>query len=254
MVRAVRMIWSNMVLSPSGSSTVAQRQAIGALCADAGVSVNMDYNMSGSGESGAYMEDVQGALVNTFGYANAICGEINGTTTIGAGLNGMVNPNLDAGCPVLFGINDGSSGHAIVCDGYGYNLSTLYHHLNLGWSGSYTAWYNLPTIDADGYTFNSVDSCIYNVWTNGTGEIISGRVTDGDWDSHRGGCGDSHAFRRRDVHGDERHQRNLRPGKNPRLFHVHREREQNRLCLHEPDRHHGPVHGLFGYFWKSMGG
>jgi len=168
--------WGNMVLSPNGSSTLAQRKAIGALCADAGVSVHMQYNEGGSGESGAFMEDVQGSLKQTFGYANAICGENSGYN-IGAGLNGMVNPNLDAGCPVLFGITDGSSGHAIVCDGYGYNASTLYHHLNLGWSGSYTAWYNLPNIDA-GYAFNSIDACVYNVWTNGTGEIISGRITD----------------------------------------------------------------------------
>ncbi len=168
--------WADMVLSPNSSSTLTQRQAIGALCADAGVSVNMQYNMGGGGESGAFMDSVQGSLLHTFGYANAVCGE-NGGINIGAGLNGMVNPNLDAGCPVLFGITDGPSGHAIVCDGYGYNLSTLYHHLNLGWSGSYTAWYNLPNIDA-GYAFNSVDSCIYNVWTNGTGAIISGRVTD----------------------------------------------------------------------------
>jgi len=170
--------WADMVLSPNSSTTLIQRQAIGALCADAGVSVSMEYNMGGSGESGAFMEDVPGAMVQTFKYSNAVLGENNYGDNIGAGLNGMVNPNLDAGCPVLFGITDGSSGHAIVCDGYGYNLSTLYHHLNLGWSGSYTAWYNLPNINAD-YAFNSVDSCLYNIWTNGTGEIISGRVTDG---------------------------------------------------------------------------
>ncbi|HKW30348.1 MAG TPA: C10 family peptidase, partial [Verrucomicrobiae bacterium] len=169
--------WGNMVLSPNGSSTLAQRQAIGALCADAGVSVSMQYNMQGSGESGAYMQDVQGALVQTFGFANAVCGD-NNTANIGPGLIGMVNPNLDAGCPVLLGIS-GDGGHAIVCDGYGYNLSTLYHHLNLGWSGSDTAWYNLPNIDAGGYAFNSVDACVYNAWTNGSGEIISGRITDG---------------------------------------------------------------------------
>jgi hypothetical protein len=170
--------WSDMVLDPYSSSTLPQRQAIGALCADAGVSVSMDYNMHGSGESGASMGMVPGALFDFFGYANAVDGQ-NGGATIGAGLNGMVNPNLDAGCPVLFGITDGSNGHAIVCDGYGYDLSTLYHHLNLGWSGSYTAWYNLPNIDAGGYAFNSVNACIYNIWTNGTGEIISGRVLDG---------------------------------------------------------------------------
>jgi Peptidase C10 family/Spi protease inhibitor/Carboxypeptidase regulatory-like domain/MAM domain, meprin/A5/mu len=169
--------WADMVLTPNSSTTLVQRQAIGALCADAGVSVSMQYNIGGGGESGAYMEEVQGALVQTFGFANAICGD-NNAANIGPGLIGMVNPNLDAGCPVLLGIS-GDGGHAIVCDGYGYNLSTPYHHLNLGWSGSYTAWYNLPNIDAGGYTFNSVDACVYNAWTNGTGEIISGRITDG---------------------------------------------------------------------------
>ncbi len=169
--------WADMVLTPNSSSTLVQRQAIGALCADAGVTVSMDYNIQNSGSSGAIMEYVQGALVQTFGYANAVCGD-NNTANIGPGLIGMVNPNLDAGCPVLLGITDGSSGHAIVCDGYGYSSSTLYHHLNLGWSGSYTAWYNLPNIDAY-YSFNTVDACVYNVWIGGTGEIISGRITDG---------------------------------------------------------------------------
>lgn len=177
--------WANMVLSPNSSSTLVQRQAIGALCADAGVAVSMDYNEQGSGASGAYLEAYNGslgavgALVQVFGYANAVCGDSDyaGGGNIGAGLIGMINPNLDAGCPVLLGIS-GDGGHAIVCDGYGYSSSTLYHHLNLGWSGDQTAWYNLPNIDTAYGSFNSVDACVYNVWTNGTGEIISGRVTD----------------------------------------------------------------------------
>ena len=166
-------VWSDMVLAPSGSSTLAQRQAIGALCADAGVSVGMNYDAGGS----AGTLDGNGALVNTFGYANAVHG-LNGNATIGSGLTGMVNPNLDAGCPVLLAIEGTFSAHAIVCDGYGYHVSALYHHLNLGWAGSDTAWYNLPTIDTSQGTFTSVYECVYNVWTNGTGEIISGRVTD----------------------------------------------------------------------------
>jgi hypothetical protein len=166
--------WSDMVLAPSSSSTLAQRQAIGALCHDAGVSVNMSYTVSGSA---ADTLRAKNAFVSTFGYANAVKG-YNSGATIGSGLNDMVNPNLDSRCPVLLGITGSSGGHAVVCDGYGYNLSTLYHHLNLGWSGSYTAWYNLPTIEAGGYTFNSVYKCIYNIWTNGTGEIVSGRLTD----------------------------------------------------------------------------
>jgi 5-hydroxyisourate hydrolase-like protein (transthyretin family) len=93
----------------------------------------------------------------------------------------MVNPNLDAGFPVILGVlsdNDEDLGHAMVCDGYGYNSSTLYHHLNMGWGGYDDAWYNLPYIDVTDYEFNIVDTCIYNIFKNGSGEIISGRVTD----------------------------------------------------------------------------
>ena len=162
--------WANMVLNPNGVTNV-QCQAIGALCADAGVASHMQYSGTGSG---AWLIDTKNALLNVFFYSSAVHGgNVNGGTDIGAGLMGMVNPNLDAGSPVLFGIR-GSGAHAIVCDGYGYNLSTLYHHLNLGWGGASTAWYNLPNI----LTYTMVDDCIYNVRTNGTGEIISGRVTD----------------------------------------------------------------------------
>ena len=65
-----------------------------------------------------------------------------------------------------------------MADGYGYSASTLYHHLNLGWSGASTAWYALPLIDTSPYTFNVMDGCVYNAYTNGSGEIISGRVLD----------------------------------------------------------------------------
>ncbi len=64
-----------------------------------------------------------------------------------------------------------------MTDGYGYDASTLYHHLNMGWDGIDDAWYNLPTIDSSP-SFNTVEECIYNIYTSGSGEIISGRVAD----------------------------------------------------------------------------
>jgi hypothetical protein len=169
--------WNLMVLEPAsscGSLNDAQRQAIGALCYDVGVASHMDYTAAASG---AYISDAKNALVNTFFYRNAIYG-FNNWNDIGNGLTGMVNPNLDAGYPVVLGIRESwVLGHAIIADGYGYDSSTLYHHLNMGWEGLYDAWYNLPDVDA-GYSFTSVDACIYNVFPAGSGEIISGRVTD----------------------------------------------------------------------------
>jgi len=166
--------WASMVFDPDCSTTDAQRQAIGALCHDASVSVNMDYCYDGSG---AYAVDAADSLKNTFDYGNAVKGYNNGSN-IGSGLNGMLNPNLDAGYPALLGINTSTTGHAVVADGYGYQSTTLYHHLNLGWGGVSDAWYNLPNIDSSPYSYNTVSTCIYNVYTTGTGEIISGRVID----------------------------------------------------------------------------
>jgi len=164
--------WANMKLVPSTGTTLAQRQAIGAICHDAGVAAHMNY---GWDASGAYMDDAAYALKNVFGFTNGVTGG-DGINNIGSGLIAMINPNLDAGKPVLLGIGGAEGAHAIVCDGYGYDTGTLYHHLNLGWAGSEDAWYNLPSVVTSYYTFTSVFNCCYNLFTSGTGEIISGRV------------------------------------------------------------------------------
>ncbi len=168
--------WADMTLVPGCSTTLAQRQAIGALTYDAGVAVHMQYESSGSG---AYMDDADAAMTNTFGYSNSIYGYNNNNNIVAAALSSMLNPNLDWGNPVILGISSSSEGHAIVADGYGYNSATLYHHLNLGWAGTSDAWYNLPNIGTS-YDFNVVDSTIYNIYMSGSGEIISGRVTTTD--------------------------------------------------------------------------
>jgi hypothetical protein len=168
-------VWSNMPLVPPSNPTTTQCEAIGALLADAGATVGMSYTAAGSS---SVLINAKTALTGTFYFANAIQG-YNDNYDIGAGLVGMINPNLDARCPVLLGIETSSEvGHAVVADGYGYSASTLYTHLNLGWSGVSTAWYDLPTIDTSEYTFTVVEGCVYNAYTNGSGEIISGRVLD----------------------------------------------------------------------------
>lgn len=171
-------VWSNMPQQPDFSITLTERQAIGHLCYDVAESVDTEY---GPGGSGALIMDAKDALPNTFGYSNAIDGWYNNNDLSGPGLNGMVNPNLDAGYPALLGIRHSSAplfGHAVVTDGYGYNFSTLYHHLNMGWSGTYDSWYNLPNINSPSPgPYDIIDECIYNIFVSGSGEIISGRVT-----------------------------------------------------------------------------
>ncbi len=170
--------WSLMELEPDCDTTAQQREAIGALCYDASVAAKTEYT---DGASASNMRDARSALLGTFMYSNAVRGREGEGTISSDALNDMVNTNLDAGYPVILGIikDDSEAGHAVVADGYGYDFSTLYHHINMGWSGGYDIWYNLPEIDysAPDY-FNVIHGCIYNIYTYGSGEIISGRITD----------------------------------------------------------------------------
>lgn len=166
--------WSNMPLTPNSSRpTLTQRKAIGALIYDAALSVNMDFASDGSS---ADTLDAATAFKTTFQFSNSIGGYAS--TGLDA-LQNMILPNMDARCPVLLGIANTNEnyGHSIVCDGYGYDSSTLYCHLNMGWLGLDDAWYNLPAIETTaGVSFDLVTKCVYNTFTNGEGEIISGRV------------------------------------------------------------------------------
>ncbi len=164
--------WSQMPYNPEAGLTQTQREAIGALCYDAGLSVNMGYSSTGSGASTSTADL---ALVNTFGYSNSIYGYVY-ATHVNAGFTTMMYPNLDAGLPIIVSVSGPDAAHAVVADGYGYIGDAAYHHLNMGWSGLDDAWYQLPTIDS-GFLFNVVTGCIYNVYPTGTGEIVSGRVT-----------------------------------------------------------------------------
>jgi hypothetical protein len=182
--------WADMVLAPNGATTDAQRRAIGALTHDTGVAAQTSYTADGSSADPAAATT---AFVNTFGFSNAAHGFSMNTIPTAGSLIPMINPTLDAASfnppppnqpiigPVLLGIytsSIGGPGHAVVADGYGYDTNTLYHHLNLGWAGLDDAWYNLPTINVAGYSFSEVGDCIYNIYTSGAGEIISGRVLD----------------------------------------------------------------------------
>jgi hypothetical protein len=169
--------WSDMDLIPDCDTTETQRQAIGALCYDAGVAAEMSYKWDGkTDQSATAVRKARDALTKTFQYSNAIV-TWHDDREIGQGLTEMINPNLDAGYPVILGLRSsprGVNGHAVVADGYGYNASTLYHHLNYGDRTAGDVWYNLPDVR----DFNVVGTCIYNVFPEGHGEIVSGRVTD----------------------------------------------------------------------------
>ena len=164
--------WTRMEMDPDCGTSLASCQEIGALCHDMSVIIQTTFSQGGSS---AGLHDAQDALLGPLAYAHAVFAR--DTDGLGVAIVTMINPNLDAGRPVVLSLDGPGGGHAVLCDGYGYNSATLYHHLNMGWGGTDDAWYNLPVVEST-YSFNVVAGCLYNVSPDAAGEIISGRVID----------------------------------------------------------------------------
>lgn len=161
--------WSQMVYQPDCMTLLPERQAIGALTFDAGISVNMSYTAGGSTAS---LSTADQSLTNQFCYLNSIWGSYPSLPALIA----MINPNLDYSHPVIVGLQGSKPEHAVVVDGYGYHYGILYHHINMGWEGLEDAWYNFYADMPVGYT--TVFETVFNIFIADTAEIISGRVMD----------------------------------------------------------------------------
>lgn len=72
-----------------------------------------------------------------------------------------IKGDIDNGKPIFYAMweADWSAGHAVVCDGY-RNGNEM--HLDLGWSGSGTAWYNLDSVSSGGYTW-TIHGAVFNI-------------------------------------------------------------------------------------------
>ena len=133
--------WDSMPLARADITTEAQRQAIGALCYDISVVATSRFSSGGTGGSLR-----GGKVTNYFHYGNVIRNRNN--LDMNDLKEKVLNPNLDARLPVLLYLQNPGE-HILVCDGYGYNADTLYHHLNTGWNSFAvnSIWYNLPDVE-----------------------------------------------------------------------------------------------------------
>lgn len=127
--------------------------------------------------SSATMEALTLAFTERFHYLDAqVIREPSATA-----MRNAILANLDFGIPVGLGIHNSGAvvGHAVVADGYGYHNNTLYCHLNMGWSGAYDAWYNLPIIDVPDDGYNVLSALIFNISTEyANGAYCTGRILD----------------------------------------------------------------------------
>ena len=164
--------WDNMPLDPKwvADITEEQCQAIGKLTYDVGVTVGMSWK---SGGSSASVPSTVASLTHNFHYASAhAISYSSGSCNLNLFKKALI-PNFDARCPCLLSIQ-GSGGHAVLADGYGYSDGAFFIHVNMGWAGNSDAWYNPPNIEE----YTSIRAYVYNVFPRKTGSIASGRVLD----------------------------------------------------------------------------
>ncbi len=172
--------FSKMPLVPSRESSQEEIQMIGSLVWDVAISLGSSFTNKGTSAS---LWTAPSLLKNVYSFKNAVTMSGGaGTLTNNGNFIININSNLDAGCPSLMGIHakkaDGTLvGHAVICDGYGYQDGVAFHHVNLGWGGNSTAWYNFPTLDA-AYDWDMVSTLVHNIFPQGTGYCVSGRVAD----------------------------------------------------------------------------
>lgn len=157
--------WSKMLPDYAGEYTDEQVQAVASIASHFGIAVNMQYMKTGSG---AYSQAVPYALRTYFGYDNAVemkPREYYPTKEWMA----IIKQELDAGRPVYYAASaeDGSGGHAFVCDGYD---DQDYVHINWGWHGSSDGFFmvnhlNPPTlgIGASSTGFNVNQEIVVNI-------------------------------------------------------------------------------------------
>ena len=184
-----------------------QAKAISKLTWDAGVANHMDYT---TGNSTTYIVNLQSSLKDYFGFrSSGVYAPLPlWNEQLDEGFYAFVTramlASLDAGMPVIAGIfrydesapegERHSGGHCIIFDGYGELSSSLYVHMNCGYSGYGDVWYrffaeNLVDLRqvVDGWrvvsenpapSYNWINEILYNVHPTTTGDVVSGRIWD----------------------------------------------------------------------------
>ena len=139
--------WNNCIDEYTSSFSSAQADAVACLMRYCGQAVHTQYSAS---YSYANNENMREAMIK-FGYSNDATmkyrNDYNATDW-----HTMMQAELEAGRPILYGGWAGYDEHTFVVDGY--NASTNKYHVNFGWSGSSNTYYALDAFTGDGYTFN----------------------------------------------------------------------------------------------------
>ncbi len=132
--------WANMTDNYDSNSTEAEQTAVATLMWHCGVSVDMSYGLDASG---AQSSSIPNALKSYFRYNTSVAMKYKSSYN-NTNWTNLIKGELDSHRPVQYSGNDGSVGHAFVCDGYD---NSNYFHFNWGWSGMFDGYFTLNTLN-----------------------------------------------------------------------------------------------------------
>lgn len=135
--------WDNMLPSYRGTSTSAQKAAVARLSYDCGVSVNMQYDLSGSGAVSNY---VGGALNRHFGYDLGMTYVQRNYYYIDEWIALLYN-ELAEGRPLYYAGSAPDGGHAFVIDGF--RTTDNFFHVNWGWNGMSDGYFRISSLNPE---------------------------------------------------------------------------------------------------------
>lgn len=150
--------WSNMPNSLSSSSTATQKAAVAQLIYHCGVSVDMDYDVSGSAASTA---DCEYALKTYFNYNSSADYKSKSSYTTSS-WNTLIKNDIDNGYPIIYRGDGTAGGHSFVLDGY-QGTSNNHYHFNWGWSGYQNGYFYLTSLNPGTYSFTSNQAGIFQI-------------------------------------------------------------------------------------------
>ena len=158
--------WNNMPNILTMNSTETEINAIATLMYHCGVSVDMMYDISANGGSGAYSEDIPYALIHYFNYKTTANIKYKTNYTNNNWIN-LLKAELNASRPIEYNGSGSSGGHAFVCDGYDSNNN---FHFNWGWSGQNDGFFALSSLNpgsggagGGGYNFTNGQSAVLGI-------------------------------------------------------------------------------------------
>lgn len=134
--------WDNMLpkYNKEANATLQQKDAVAKLMYHCGAAVRMSYGP----ESGAAVSSSK--LAKYFGYDADLMMDLSRSSFTLDKWMQIIDTELAAGRPVLYGGQSSENGHQFICDGKDEN--GLYH-INWGWSGNQNAYFDLSILNPE---------------------------------------------------------------------------------------------------------